>query len=140
MNVFSNFVSNKFVTFNDRDPPWMTSNIKDKINYHNNIYREYMKKGKQQVDCMKLQNTIKELSELISTRKNDYNLHLANKLIDSTTSSKTHWPIFKAFYNGRKIHIIPPLLINDKLETDFKKEAHLLFLSCICVFNFTNGW
>ena len=44
MNVFSNFVPNKFVTFNDREPPWMTSNIKDKINYRNNIYREYMKK------------------------------------------------------------------------------------------------
>ena len=56
----------------------MTSNIKDKINCCNNIYREYMKKGKQQVDYVKLQNTIKELSELISTRKNDSNLHLAN--------------------------------------------------------------
>ena len=44
MNVFSNFVLKKFVTFNDRDPPWMTSNIKDKINYHKNIYREYRKK------------------------------------------------------------------------------------------------
>ena len=73
-----------------------------------------MKKGKQQVDYMKLQNTIKELSELISTRKNDYNLHLANKLIDSTTSSKTYWSILKTFYNGRKIPIIPPLLISDK--------------------------
>ena len=83
-----------------------------------------MKKGKQQVDYMKLQNTIKELSELISTRKNDYNLHLANKLIDSTTSSKTYWSILKTFYNGRKIPIIPPLLINDKLETDFKKKAN----------------
>ena len=38
---------------------------------------------------MKLQNTIKELTELISTRKNDYDLHLANKLIDPATSSKT---------------------------------------------------
>ena len=37
------------MTLNDRDPPWMTSNIKDKINYQNNIYREYLKKGKQQV-------------------------------------------------------------------------------------------
>ena len=55
MNVFSDFVPNKFVTFNGTDPPWMTSNIKDKINYCNNIYREYMKKGKQQVDYMKLQ-------------------------------------------------------------------------------------
>ena len=83
-----------------------------------------MKKGRQHVDYMKLQNTVKELSELISARKNDYNLHLANKLIDSTTSSKTYWSILKTFYNGRKIPIIPPLLINDKLETDFKKKAH----------------
>ena len=83
-----------------------------------------MKKGKQQVDYLKLQNTIKELSELISTRKNDYNLHHANKLIDSTTSFKTYWSILKTFYNGRKIPIIPPLLINYKLETDFKKKAH----------------
>ena len=90
MNVFSNFFPNKFVTFNDRDPPWMTSNIKDKVKYCNSIYREYLKKGKQQVDYMKLKNTIKELSELISTRKNDYNLHLANKLIDPTTSCKTY--------------------------------------------------
>ena len=115
------------MTFKDRDPPWMTLNIRGKINYHNNIYREYMKKGKQQADYMKLQNKIKQLSELISTRKNDYNLHLANKLIDSTTSSKTYWSILKTFYNGRKIPIIPPLLINDKLETDFKKKAcHLM--------------
>ena len=28
MNVFSNSVPNKFVTFNDRGPQWMTSNIK----------------------------------------------------------------------------------------------------------------
>ena len=73
---------------------------------------------------MKLKNTIKELSELISTRKDDYNLHLANNLIDPTTSSKTYWSILKTFYNGRKIPIIPPLLINDNLETDFKKKAH----------------
>ena len=124
MNVFSNFFPNKFVTFNDRDPPWMTSNIKDKVKYCNSIYREYLKKGKQQVDYMKLKNTVKELSELISTRKNDYNLHLANKLIDPTTSCKTYWTILKTFCNGRKIPILPSLLINDKLETDFKKKTY----------------
>ena len=124
MKVFSNFVRNKFVTFNERDRPWMTSNIKDKINYCNKIYREYLKKRKQQVDYVKLQNTIKELLELISNRMDDYNLHLANKLIDPTTSSKTYWSILNIFCNGRKLSIMPPLLINDKLETDFKKKAH----------------
>ena len=61
MNFFSNFVPNKIVTFNGREPPLMTSNIKDKIN----TYREYLKKGKQQVDYINLQNTIKALSVLI---------------------------------------------------------------------------
>ena len=30
MNVSSNFIPNKLVTFNDKDPPWMTSNVRDK--------------------------------------------------------------------------------------------------------------
>ena len=59
MNIFSNFVPNKFMTFNDKDTPWMTSSIKDKINYRSNIYRKYLKKDKQQVDYIKLQNRIK---------------------------------------------------------------------------------
>ena len=50
MNVFSNFVPNKFMAFNDQDTPWMASSIKDKINYRSNIYRKYLKKDKQQVD------------------------------------------------------------------------------------------
>ena len=38
MNVFLDFVSNKFLTFSDRNLPWMTANIKDKMAYCNNIY------------------------------------------------------------------------------------------------------
>ena len=34
INVFSNFVPNKIVTFVDRDPPWMTEYIKTKIQQH----------------------------------------------------------------------------------------------------------
>ena len=75
---------------------------------------------------MKLQNIIKELSELISTRKNDYSLHLTNKLIDPATSSKKFWSIFKTFCKGRKIPIISPLLTNDKLDTDLKKKVYAL--------------
>ena len=72
-----------------------------------------------------------ELSELISTRKDNYNLHLANKLVDPTTSSKTYWSILKTFYDGRKIPIITPLVINDKLQTDFKKKAHHFNVFCL---------
>ena len=30
MNAFSKFIPNKLVTFNDKNPPWMTSNLRDK--------------------------------------------------------------------------------------------------------------
>ena len=33
INIFLNVAPNKFVTFNDRDPPGRACNIKDKINY-----------------------------------------------------------------------------------------------------------
>ena len=52
------------------------------------------------------------------------NFILHNKLIDPTTSSKTYWSFVKTFYNGRKIPIVYPLLVNNKLESDFKKKVH----------------
>ena len=38
MNFFSNFIPNKLVTFNDKDPLWMTPNLRNKINCKNGIY------------------------------------------------------------------------------------------------------
>ena len=31
MNVFSNSIPNKVIDFNDKDPSWMTLNLKDKL-------------------------------------------------------------------------------------------------------------
>ena len=31
MNVFSNYVPNKLITVDDKDPPWMNDEIKSKI-------------------------------------------------------------------------------------------------------------
>ena len=47
MNIFSNFIKNKLVTFNDKDPPWMTPNFRNKRNWKNGIYKEYIKMEKQ---------------------------------------------------------------------------------------------
>ena len=31
MNIFSNYIPNKYITVDDKDPPWMTEAIKNKI-------------------------------------------------------------------------------------------------------------
>lgn len=46
MNVFSIFIPDKFVTFDNNDPAWITAYLKDKIKCSNNIYTDYLKNGK----------------------------------------------------------------------------------------------
>ena len=69
-----------------------------------------------------MEQAITEVSDLIYEKKNDYYNALAKKLSDSTTSFKTYWSISKTFYNTKKVPIMPPILIENKLETDFLKK------------------
>ena len=63
------------------------------------------------------------MSELVCRSKDDYHKQLARKLTNPKTSSKTYWSILKTFYNGRKVSLIPTLVINNKLEADFKRKG-----------------
>ena len=45
MNIFSNFIPNKIVTFNDQNPSWFGEKIKAKIELKNRAYKEYIKNG-----------------------------------------------------------------------------------------------
>ena len=47
------------------------------------------------------------------------------KLNDLKTSAKTYWSILKFFYNDSKIPLIPPLLVNNKIVSDFTEKANL---------------
>ena len=122
MNVFSNFIPNKLVTFNDNDPPWLSEYLRRKLNrvtkYIKNISMEKMS-----VDYITLQNVMAEVSEFLCQSKDDYHKQLARKLTNPKTSSKTYWSILKTFYNGRKVSLIPTLVINNKLEADFKRKG-----------------
>ena len=47
------------------------------------------------------------------------------KLNDPNTSGKTYCSILKSFYNDSKIPLIPPLLVNNKIVSDFTEKANL---------------
>ena len=102
----------------------MTSNLRDKTNWKNSICKDYLKNGKTNYHYIKLQHAISEVSVAISKRKDEYYRQIAQKLSDPSASSKTYWSILKIFYNGKKVPITPPLLINNKLDADFKIKAN----------------
>ena len=50
---------------------------------------------------------------------------MANKLNSIQKGSKAYWSLLKSFLHNKKIPIIPPILHNNALVTDFKKKAEL---------------
>ena len=73
---------------------------------------------------MKLQTISTEFSEMILKRKDGYHHQLSDKLSDLETSAKAYWSILKTLYNGKKISLIPPILINKNLISYFKEKAN----------------
>ena len=120
LNVFTNCVPNKVVTCDDRDPTWINDNIKSKIKWKNSTYKNYKRNGKKTEDYELLIKAVSEVSQLIEKSN-----RLGKRLNDPSTSAKSYWTILKAFYNKRKIPLIPPLLVNNSFVTDFKEKANL---------------
>ena len=71
-----------------------------------------------------LQKLSQELSQLITKRKEDYNRHLANELNEPQLSPKTFWKILETFYNGNKIPLTPPIIVDKKLVSDYEGKAN----------------
>ena len=131
LNIFTNFVPNKVITCDDRDPPWINDNIKNKIKWKNSMYKNYKRNGKKTEDCELLVKAVSEVSQLIEKSKDEYYYRLGKQLNDPSTSAKSYWTILKTFYNKRKIPLIPLLLVNNSFVTDFKEKANL-FNECFC--------
>ena len=126
MNIFSNYIPNKLITVDGKDPPWMKESIKKKIMVK--MYAcKYFNAGNKNYDAyLKLQAISTELSEIRLKRKEDYYRMLSDKLNDPHTSAKSYCPILKTLYNGKKIPLIPPILINNNLISNVKEKANQL--------------
>ena len=124
MNIFSNYIPNKLITVDDKDPPWMNESIKKKIMAKKHACKSFNANKKNYDAYLKLQTISTKLSEIISKRKEDYYCALSDKLNDPHTSAKSYWSILKTLYNGKKIPLIPPILISNKLISNFIEKAN----------------
>ena len=92
----------------DRDPPWMNDFIKNKIKQKIKAFKLY-KNNRMGNNFSNLENLLQDLSELITkTKKN-------NKLLKTIK-----------FYNGNKMSLIPLIIVNDKLDSDYEEKTNHL--------------
>ena len=70
-NAFTNFVPNKFITCDNRDPPWINDNIKNKIKWKNSMYKKNKRNDKKTEDNELLTKAVSEVSQLIEKSKNE---------------------------------------------------------------------
>ena len=61
----------------------------------------------------------------IRSLKEKFNLRLSDKLSDPSTSAKTYWSIRKTFLNGKKVQLIPQLLVTEKFASNILEKANI---------------
>ena len=71
-NIVHDFIPNRIIKSNYRDPPWMTDVIKIKLKERSYLTKTYNKYGKRKSDFEKLIVKTKEYVETISAAKDKY--------------------------------------------------------------------
>ena len=122
MNVFYNYIPNKWITIDDKDPPWMNDEIKNKINYRNTFYQQLKKHKINLTDLDVVNKLTLELSSIISQRKDEYYCYLAKKLNDLQTNSKTYSSILKTFLVVEKYQLYHLFSLMANLYQILKKK------------------
>ena len=102
LNVFQNYVPNKYITVDDKDPLWMNEIINSKIKTKNLLFNQYFQNARFESDFAFIENLITEINELISSTKNLYYENLAKKLNNPLLQAKKYWSTLKSFYNEKK--------------------------------------
>ena len=125
LNVFRNYVPNKYISVDDKDPVWMNEITKSKMKTRNKLFKQYILNGRFESDFILIESLVNELNDLISQTKTLYYENLAKKLNNPLLQAKTYWSILKTFYNDKKIPLIPPLLIDDTFITDTQAKANI---------------
>ena len=90
LNVFRNYVPNKYITVDDKDPVCINETIKSKIKTKNKLFKQCMKNGRFESDFVLVERSVTELSDLISHTKALYYETLAKKLNNPLLQAKTY--------------------------------------------------
>ena len=69
LNVFWNYVANKYITSDDKDTLWMNDTIKSRNETVNKLYKEYNENGRSESKFVFIKTLITKVNDLITSTK-----------------------------------------------------------------------
>ena len=140
MNIVDKQISNKIITFNDKDAPWITPKVKTAIKRNSRVYRQWVKLGRKTNDFDNVREVRNSANKFIKEAKLAYYTNLGIKLSDPETGQKHFWTAYKRIANKMRNTNIPPIIDNDIFISNFKKKADLFndYFAIQCIIN-NNG-
>ena len=101
-------ISNKIITCNEKDSPWITPEIKTEIRRNSRVYRKWVNRGRNPQD--KVREVRNSTNKLIKEVKLAYYTNLGNKLSDPEIGQKQFWNAYKKLLIRKGIPIYHQLL------------------------------
>ena len=123
--IANNHIPNRLITVNDKESPWVTPEVRAAIKRNKRTYKNWVKRGKIQVDKPNVNSMQAKTNKIIKRAKESYIENLSVKICDPQSGQKTFWNAYKRLANKKKNTNIPPLKVNDNLITDFHAKAKL---------------
>ena len=102
LNIFRNYIPNRKIKCNYRQPPWITNNTKRSLKERSKLTRCYYKNGQRKSDYEKLLEKFSDCTKEILEAKNNYILKMTTKLQDRKTAAKTYWAILRGLIYKKK--------------------------------------
>ena len=121
LNIFSKNISNKIITCNDKDAPWITPAIRR----NSRVYRKWVQRGRISGERDNVRGGQNSTNKLINAAKRTFYVNMDNKLSDPNTGQKHFWTAFKRISNKKKQTNIPPIFENNCYVIFSKKPKHL---------------
>ena len=125
LSIVAKHISNKIITINEKDAPWVTSEVKTAIRRNSRVYRKWLKRGRNPLDLGNVREVQNKTSKLIREAKYSYFNKLGEKLSNPNVGQKHFWAAFKKLVNKKQHTNIPPIIEDDRYITNCKQKADI---------------
>ena len=119
------YIPHKIIKIDDRDPPWITCEIKTAVKRKHRVFNKYVKRGRKPEHWEYVKLVRNATCRMITNARETYFQNLGKKLSDPSNGIKAYWSTLNKIINRKKTSNIPPLLENGIFVTNFQNKADI---------------